>query len=271
MKRFSILGVRCRKSDGPCTQTYSVGTQTHTHIRSSRGSSRRRNKLVRKAGDKRARAHCPGIRDEQRCENVTTNSSWSQNVTSPLCSTPLPPSYPAPVSPPPNLSLLLFFLCTSFHLLTSFPCTLLSSSLWSSAPLSSFDIPLFSSPQKGREGSFLNSAPLISAIPSSLSSSYIHLCSFFSVVHPYMYLSIHPTSISFCESWSFGQQLLFSQLFPLFLDIYQTPPVHPGVLYQIRDAILSNEAPWLGLNISNWDFCISLELSLKSGPVSQEK
>lgn len=163
----------------------------------------------------------------------------------------------SPLHSAPHLSLLpipllfpLLLICLSFSfffaLLSIYSPlfhTLLSSSLWSSAPLSSFDIPLFSSPQKGREGSFLNSAPLISAIPSSLSSSYIHLCSFFSVVHPYMYLSIHPTSISFCESWSFGQQLLFSQLFPLFLDIYQTPPVHPGVLYQIRDAILSNEAP----------------------------
>lgn len=49
-----------------------------------RSSCREGNRLVKKAGDKRARARCPGIRDEQRCENVTTNSLWSPNVTFPL-------------------------------------------------------------------------------------------------------------------------------------------------------------------------------------------
>lgn len=77
---------------------------------------------------------------------------------------------------------------------------------------------------------------------SSLPFPHLYPPLIFTCVPSFLW-SIHPTSISFCESWSFGQQLLFSQLFPLFLDIYQTPPVHPGVLYQIRDAILSNEAP----------------------------
>ena len=93
-----------KNSDGSCTQAH---RHTNTHIRGSRCSSRSGNKLVRKAGDKRARAHCPGIRDEQRCENVTTNSPWSPNVTSPLSSTPLPSSCSAPVFP-------LFLICFAF-------------------------------------------------------------------------------------------------------------------------------------------------------------
>lgn len=59
----------------------------HT-FRGSRSSSS--NKLVRKAGDKWAPAHCPGIRDEQRCENVTTNGPCSPNVTFPVHAIPLP-------------------------------------------------------------------------------------------------------------------------------------------------------------------------------------
>lgn len=50
---------------------------------SSRCRSRLGNKLV--SSDKWASAHCSGIRDEQRCENVTANSLWSPNVTSSLC------------------------------------------------------------------------------------------------------------------------------------------------------------------------------------------
>lgn len=51
-----------------------------------------------------------GAYDEQGCENVTTNSLWCPNVTSPLCS-PLSSSGSAPVQPLPRLP----FLCTSFH------------------------------------------------------------------------------------------------------------------------------------------------------------
>lgn len=184
MKRFCILSVSCRKSDGSCTETY---THTNTHIRGSRCSSRSGNKLVRKAGDKRARAHCPGIRDEQRCENVTTNSPWSPNVTSPLYSTPLPSSSSAPVSPLFNLSLFLFFLCTFFHPLTSFHHTLLFFALC-------FPFHLLKRTDGGREQSkrirvFLTL--LISPLP------FLHLC-------PPLILSylIHPFSISSSASWS---------------------------------------------------------------------
>lgn len=146
MKRFSIFCVKYRKSDGTCTQTYCMGTQTH--IRGSRCGSRSGNKLVRKAGDKRARAHCPRIRDEQRCENVTTNSLWSPNVTSPLYSTPLPSSYSAPVSFFSNLPSFTFF----FHLRTPFRRVLLFSSLSPSAPLSSFDTAFLFIFSKGQTG-----------------------------------------------------------------------------------------------------------------------
>lgn len=188
MKRFGILSVRCRKSDGSRTETY---RHTNTHIRGSRCSSRSGNKLVRKAGDKRARAHCPGIRDEQRCENVTTNSPWSPNVTSPLYSTPLPSSYSVPVSPLFNLLLFLFF---SLHFFPSTHHTLLFSSLSSSAPplilWQCFPFHLLERTDRGREQSkrisFPNSAPLLSVLPLLYA-----LLFFSSSIHPGIYLPIH--------------------------------------------------------------------------------
>lgn len=60
-----------------------------------------------------------GVKDEQRCENVTTNSLWSPNVTSSLPSSPLPSTGSAPVHPLSILHLFATFLCTSFHLPTS--------------------------------------------------------------------------------------------------------------------------------------------------------
>lgn len=56
--------------------------RTNQPQHSRRCRSRLGNKLV--SSDKRASAHCSGIRDEQRCENVTTNSLWSPNVISSL-------------------------------------------------------------------------------------------------------------------------------------------------------------------------------------------
>lgn len=99
---------------------------TKQHIRRCSSSG---DKLVRKAGDKRPRAHCPGIREEQRCENVTTNSPWSPNVTFPLYSTPLPARYSVLLPPLSYLTLSVCFLCTSsffFTIYCSFPlCPLL--------------------------------------------------------------------------------------------------------------------------------------------------
>lgn len=99
-------------------------------------------------GDKWARAHCPGISDEQRCENVTTNSPWSPNVTFPLYSTALPSSYSVLVSLLSNHPLLFFSL---FALLSIY------SPLFTIHCFFLFFDPLtiqlfFSSPQKGREG-----------------------------------------------------------------------------------------------------------------------
>lgn len=138
--RFSICSLKCIKSDNPHTHKY-------THIKGSKGSNRSSSELVSKVGDKRARAHCPSIRDEQRCENVTTNSSWSPNVTFPLQPTSLPSSYSVLGSLLSNPPLLLYPSTHDFHHTLLFP-SLFPLLLPShpSTPLS------FSSPQKGREG-----------------------------------------------------------------------------------------------------------------------
>lgn len=185
---------------------------TKQHIRRCSSSG---DKLVRKAGDKRPRAHCPGIREEQRCENVTTNSPWSPNVTFPLYSTPLPARYSVLLPPLSYLTLSVCFLCTSsfffYHIL-------LFSSLPSSAPVSSANCMYFSSsPQKGREGKskkmyvmnvFLT-APLASSLIPFLHLHYLLFLSFF--IQPYPFIckwishSIHSFSISISLSMSEGQ------------------------------------------------------------------
>lgn len=148
---------------------------------------------------------------------------------SPFHSTP-PPSLP------PCASLLLFSLCTSFHLLPSFHLTLLFSSLSSSAPLSSLDtVFLFISSTgqrqeenrvKESEFSKLCSSPLC---PSLISILYSLLYSSL-FIHPFMYLSIHPSIHQHLSSRSLGQQgnQKSSYQCPLYLDIFQTPSVHPG-------------------------------------------
>ena len=120
MKRSSISSVRCRRS-----------MHTVTHIMGSRSSSSS-DKLVRKAGDKRGRAHCPGIRDEQRFANVTTNSPWSPNITFPLYSTHIPSSYSVLVLSLSYLPLLFLFVGTYLTIHGSFrlcPCLLSSHPL----------------------------------------------------------------------------------------------------------------------------------------------
>lgn len=72
-----------------------------------------------------------GVKDEQRCENVTTNSLCSPNVTSPLSSSPLPSSGSAPVHPLSNLHLFSSFLsiCSPSSLPSSLSRTLIFISL----------------------------------------------------------------------------------------------------------------------------------------------
>lgn len=142
MKRFGNLSVRRKK--------IRCSLHTNTHIGGSRGSSRSSNKLVRKAGDKWARAHCPGIRDEQRCENVTTNSFWSSNVTFPLYFT-LPPISQICFCFPPFLIFLSFSL-SLFSIYSPLFSTVLFP-LWPPLLPSHHSALLsFSSPQREGEG-----------------------------------------------------------------------------------------------------------------------
>lgn len=173
---------------------------TDTHIRDSRSSSTSGNKLVRKASDKRARAHCPGIRDEQRCENVTTNSRWSPNVTFPLHSDTPPflllcsyfPSFES-VSP----SLLPFFLhfhCSPLILQQCFTFISSKGQRWEESERVSFFFLIFL-----KLCSFPLCPSLLSVLPwSSPVDSSIHV----------QYLSIHPFTyhINLNGSWSLGQQ-----------------------------------------------------------------
>lgn len=162
------------------------------------------NKLVRKAGDKQARAHCPGIREEQRCENVTTNSPWSPNVTSPLHSTPLPPSHSAPVSPLSNLPLFhFFFLCTSFHPLRPLLSPLI---LWQRFPFH-----LLNRADGGKEQSKIISVSLTLLLSSASPWPwFFSICSpkapFFSQVYSFKHTFIY-SSVFYqpSGSWSLGQ------------------------------------------------------------------
>lgn len=132
------------KSGSLHTQIHTVGTHTNTHMSNRSCSSS--NKLVGKAGEKWARAHCPGIRDEQRCENVTTNSPRSPNVTFPLHSLTLPSSCLFLGSLLSNPPLLPF---SSTRLILPYAALFLCPPLLSSHPLTLLS---FLSPQKGREG-----------------------------------------------------------------------------------------------------------------------
>ena len=199
MKRFSILSVRYRHLDDPHRL---IGAHTNTNIRGSR--SRSSNKLVRKAGDKRGRAHCPGIRDEQRCENVTTNSPCSPNVTFPVHS----------VTPPFLLLVSCLPLFCPLSLLTScFYHRQFFSSLSSSATLSSLDIAfIFMSTKEQREQ---NIRVYVTVPIFTHSSCLLPYIPFFSPVHWFRYTCIHSFFTTYesrghCGNrviWVFPQQL----------------------------------------------------------------